>query len=316
MDIETYTKHGLHEIFNDVRPGAKVNGRSNLEIMDALETPGDVHYHPCSAAMPADDVPRGEVRRFKNWESESVYAHTRRTVSVYVPAGDLPDELGLMVFQDGDGYLAREGAIRATAVFDSMIHKGEIAPLVGIFVNPGVPMDVTPPAQGERPSPKIMQQRSIEYDTCDDRYVRFLTSEVIAFVVREMGLNITSDPRKRAICGISSGGICAFNAAWHDPEAFGNVISHCGSFTNIRGGNQYPYLIRSTDRKPIKVFLQSGEMDANIILGSWPLANRQVADALQYAGYDYRFEFGTGGHSLRHGGALFDETLRWLWPSV
>jgi enterochelin esterase family protein len=170
-------------------------------------------------------------------------------------------------------------------------------------------------AAGAPPDASIIQQRSVEYDTCDDLYARFLTDEVIPFVEDKLDLRITSDPKLRAICGISSGGICAFNAAWHAPEAFGNVVSHCGSFTNIRGGNQYPYLIRCTERKPIKVFLQSGALDADIILGSWPLANQQVAHALEYAGYDYRFEFGTGGHNLRHGGALFAETLRWLWPA-
>jgi enterochelin esterase-like enzyme len=316
LDLETYQKHGLHEVFNDVRLGEKVNGRSNMEIMDALDTPGDAHYHPCPAAFPEHDLLVGKVHRFKQWESPSIYPDTQRTVSVYVPAIDTSDDLGLVVFQDGDGYLARNGAIRATTVFDSMIAKGDIAPVVGIFVNPGIPKGETLPIEGERPSRQITQQRSIEYDTCDDRYVSFLMNEVIPFVTEELSLTITADPAKRAICGISSGGICAFNAAWQDPQAFGNVISHCGSFTNIRGGNQYPYLIRSTAKKPLKVFVQSGAMDANIILGSWPLANQQIADALDYAGYDYRFEFGTGGHNLRQGGTLFDETLRWLWPPV
>ena len=91
-----------------------------------------------------------------------------------------------------------------------------------------------------------------------------------------------------------------------------HIISHCGSFTNIRGAHNYPYLIRSTPRKALKVFLQSGELDADIVTGSWVLANQQMAAALQFAGYQHRFEFGTGGHNLRQGGALFAETLRWL----
>ena len=115
------------------------------------------------------------------------------------------------------------------------------------------------------------------------------------------------------ICGISSGGICAFNAAWHRPDLFARVISHCGSFTAIRGGHNYPVLVRRTPRKPIRIFLQSGANDADIVIGSWPLANQTMAAALDFAGYDYRFEFGEGGHNLRHGGALFADTLRWLW---
>ena len=126
-------------------------------------------------------------------------------------------------------------------------------------------------------------------------------------------LTFSEDPTERTICGISSGGICAFNAAWHFPEQFGRVLSHCGSFTNILGGHNYPYLVRSTPRKPLRVFLTSGRRDADIVTGSWPLANQAMAAALAFAGYDYRFEFGEGGHNLRHGGALFAEALRWLW---
>ncbi|MGB0998506.1 MAG: alpha/beta hydrolase, partial [Pseudomonadales bacterium] len=142
--------------------------------------------------------------------------------------------------------------------------------------------------------------------------LRFLQDEIVPFVAGELDVQLTNDPAHRTICGISSGGICAFNAAWHGPECFGRVISHCGSFTNIRGAHNYPYLIRSTPRKAIKVFLQSGELDADIVTGSWALANQQMAAALDFAGYAYRFEFGTGGHNLRQGGALFADTLRWL----
>ncbi len=38
-----------------------------------------------------------------------------------------------------------------------------------------------------------------------------------------------------------------------------------------------------------------------------------MAAALKYAGYDYKFIFGEGGHTLMHGGAIFPNTMRWLW---
>ncbi|MYA17899.1 MAG: hypothetical protein F4Z28_14640 [Gammaproteobacteria bacterium] len=148
-----------------------------------------------------------------------------------------------------------------------------------------------------------------------DDYVRFLAEDVLPLVEETVGRPFAPEPIRRAICGISSGGICAFNAAWHRPDLFGRVISHCGSFTAIRGGHNFPYLVRSTPRKPLRVFLQSGAADADIIFGSWPLANQEMAAALEFAGYDCRFEFGTGGHNLRHGGALFADTLRWLFES-
>ena len=312
MDLETYKGHGLHLVFNDEYPNKTVNGRTNSEILDALNTSGDVHYHPCPEAYPGEEVPTGDVQRYKKWSNSAIYPGTERTVSIYVPNledSGYSDEYKLMVFQDGDGYLNREGPIRATKVLDTLIHNREIGPTIGLFVNPGVPVGALAGADDRQ----ILGQRSIEYDTCNGQYARFLVDEVIPFMASETGLPVSENPKDRIICGISSGGICAFNAAWHEPDCFGNVISHCGSFTNIRGGNQFQYLVRSTERKDIKVFLQSGEMDADIILGSWPLANQTLASALEYAGYDFRFEFGTGGHNLRHGGSLFAETLRWLW---
>ena len=128
-----------------------------------------------------------------------------------------------------------------------------------------------------------------------------------------IGCRLTDDPERRTICGISSGGICAFNAAWHRPDAFGRVLSHCGSFTNIRGGHEYPFWVRTTKRKPIRVFLQSGEADADMLFGSWPQANQTMAASLEYAGYEVKFAYGEGGHSLRHGGAIFAHSLMWLW---
>jgi enterochelin esterase family protein len=101
--------------------------------------------------------------------------------------------------------------------------------------------------------------------------------------------------------------------AWERPDAFSKVLSHIGSFTNIRGGHVYPALIRKTEKKPIRVFLQDGANDLDNLHGSWPLANQEMAAALKFTGYDYRFEFGDGAHNSKHGGAILPESLRWLW---
>ena len=308
MDIETYRRHGLHRNFNEVNPDGVVNGRANAEIANAIDTPGDAHYHPCPEATKRPDVADGTVRSIRGYTASTVFPNTRRDMWIYTPAGleRHRDPPGLIVFNDGAFYLDRNGPARATRVLDNLIAAGELDALVGVFVLPGARQG----AKGERDR---RDQRSVEYDSMTDDYARFLTEEVLPLAEETVGRSFAADPARRAICGISSGGICAFNAAWHRPETFGRVISHCGSFTAIRGGHQYPYLIRSTPRKPLRVFLQSGAADANIILGSWPLANQEMAAALEFAGYDYRFEFGTGGHNLRHGGALFADTLRWLF---
>lgn len=156
-------------------------------------------------------------------------------------------------------------------------------------------------------------QRGIEYTSLGDRYARFLLEEILPEVGKDY--NLVDDAQGRAICGASNGGICAFTVAWERPDVFSKVVSHVGSFTDIRGGHIYPTLIRKSrsNPKPIRVFLQTGEHDLNIEVGNWTLANRQMESALKYARYDYRFVMGDGGHDLEHGGAIFPETLRWIW---
>ena len=314
MDIETYRSHSLHEAWGDGDLARTVNGRSNLEILQALATPGDVQYHPCPEAYPKEGLARGTVTLIEDWRDSRIYPATQRHIWIYVPA---QFELGgmaapaLMVFNDGGAYLDPNGDVRATTVFDNLIARGEVPPTVGVFVMPGRPLDVAA-SPGFAADPRSQRQRSVEYDTCNGDFVRFLLEEIEPVVAAHLGTALTQDPARRTICGISSGGICAFTAAWHRPQAFGRVLSHCGSFTAIRGGHNYPFLIRRTERKSLRVFLQSGSADADIVFGSWPLANQAMAAALAYAGYDYRLDFGQGGHSLRHGGALFAESLRWL----
>ena len=41
-----------------------------------------------------------------------------------------------------------------------------------------------------------------------------------------------------------------------------------------------------------------------------------MAAALKFRGYDYRFEFGDGAHTHKHGGAILPDTLRWLWKDA
>jgi enterochelin esterase family protein len=289
---------------NDETAPRAVNGRSNREIQAALATPADRQYHPNPEAFPPEGTPRGGVRSHRDWAASSVFPGTRRDLWIYTPPGFDPvgPPPALMVFQDGGGYLNRDGPVRAAAVFDTLIAAGEMTPTVGVFVMPGRLEGVADTVQ-----------RSREYDSLTDAYARFLLEDLLPFVEAEIGCALTGDPARRTVCGISSGGICAFTAAWHRPDRFGRVLCHCGSFTAIRGGHNYPYLIRSTPKKPIRVWLQSGTNDADIVIGSWPQANQAVAASLDFAAYDFKFVFGEGGHNLRHGGAVFADALRWLW---
>jgi enterochelin esterase family protein len=254
-----------------------------------------------------EGVPKGKVIE-KTWEESQVFPGTKRRYWIYVPAQyDGSQPAAVMVFQDGHAYVNPEGQYRATVVMENLIAAGEMPVTIGIFIDPGHTGPL-PEKPGWVPPPA---NRSVEYDTLSDAYARFLVEEILPEVGKEYWL--TEDPDQRAIVGISSGGICAFTVAWERPDAFRKVLSHVGSFTDIRGGDKYPSIVRKAEPKPLRVFLQGGSGDLDNQFGNWPLANQQMAKALAFKNYDYRFEFGTGGHSGVHGGAILPDSLRWLW---
>lgn len=248
-------------------------------------------------------VPQGKVTQY-SWTSK-IFPGTVRDYWLYVPAQYKPERpAALMVFQDGGAFVRPDGPWRVPVVFDNLIHKGEMPVTIGVFINPGVLPPIGPQAQAR-------YNRSFEYDAISDRYARFLIEEILPEVAKNYA--ISSDPNDRAIAGSSSGGICAFTAAWHRPDAFRRVLSFIGSFTNLRGGHNYATLIRKMEPKPLRIFLQDGSNDLNIYAGSWWIANQDVAAALAYAGYESKFVTGTEGHNSRHGAAILPDALRWLW---
>jgi gluconolactonase len=248
-------------------------------------------------------VPRGAVTAHRL--TSQVFPGTVRDYWVYVPAQYRPDSpAAVMVFQDGGGFVNEDGRWRVPVVLDNLIHRGQMPVTIGIFVDPGV----LPSAKGDA---TLRWNRSFEYDALGDRYARFLLEEVLPEVGR--GLNLTSDPSLRGIGGSSSGGICAFTVAWNRPDAFRRVLSFIGSYTNLRGGEIYSSLVRKTEPKPLRVFLQDGSRDLNLYAGNWWLANQDLASALDFAGYDATFVTGDQGHNGIHGSAVLPDALRWLW---
>jgi gluconolactonase len=256
-------------------------------------------YVPGPDSKPQADVPRGEVNQYV-FEGSKIFPGTTREYWVYLPKQyDARKPTPVMIFQDGIQY-------NAPAVFDNLIHKREIPPLIGIFVMPG---------RVKATSTNALDRfnRSYEYDGLGDNYARFLLEELLPHIATEQKLNLSVNPNDRAIAGASSGGICAFTAAWERPDAFRRVFSSVGTFVGLRGGNNYPTLIRKTEPKPIRVFLQDGSNDLDIYGGNWFLANQEMLSALEFAGYDVNHVWGDGGHNGKHATAIFPAALRWLW---
>ncbi|MEZ6062260.1 MAG: alpha/beta hydrolase-fold protein [Planctomycetaceae bacterium] len=262
-------------------------------------------WQPHADAVPQDSVPKGTVEKQEPFESQ-IFENTTRDWAIYVPAQYKPDEpAALMVFQDGTGMMNENGRWRVPIVFDNLIARGDMPTTIAVFLNPG--HDKSRPRRNGRHS-----NRGFEYDSLGDRYVRFLLDEVIPEVRTKY--NISNDPEMHAIGGSSSGAICAFTAAWERTDFFRKVYSSVGSFTNLRGGNVYPALVRKTEPKPIRVYMADTSGDVDNAFGSWWWANQRMASALQYMGYDVRFDQAEGyAHNADFGGSKFPDAMKWLW---
>ncbi|MGA9813355.1 MAG: alpha/beta hydrolase-fold protein [Terriglobales bacterium] len=304
--------HSFHYMINGVAFGGKLD----------LPAFGNLSY-----LQPG--VPSGTVSE-KIEHTSKIYDGMKSEYWVYVPAQyDPKTPAALMVFQDGGWYTDRKGNNPTLNVLDNLIAQKKIPVMIAVFINPG---DITD-SPGTRTYNFVKaysdkwhrtlkdSMRSTLYDTVSDRYARFLRDEVLADV--QSRYNIRKDAYSRAITGLSSGGICSFNAAWQMPDQFSRVISWIGSFTSIQwkedpavpdGGQDYPEKVLRESRRNLRVWLQDGSEDQeNERYGSWPLANIRLANALKLKGYDFHFSFGKGTHNSGHGAAEFPEEMIWLW---
>jgi enterochelin esterase-like enzyme len=265
-----------------------------------------VEIYPVPEAMKGlKDGPKGELRPMPA-QMSMVYPNTSSEWWVYKPAAPEPAAgYGLIVFQDGQW--AKNYAVPC---LDYMIAKGEIPPCVAMFIKP------SEYAGGN-------SIRWIQYDRLNADYTKFILDEYEPVATKALGVKINQDPRFRMMAGGSSGGICAFTGAWERPDKFGLVMSWIGSFVNIYsgeskrdGGHSYPYLIRKTDKKPIRIFLQDGDQDLDNEHGNWYIANLAMEASLKYKSYDYMWVPGRGFHSDAQGRATMPTALKYLFAPV
>lgn len=255
-------------------------------------------------AYPRPGVPQGKLSA-KRVHTSSVYPGMKSDYWVYAPAPYDPSKpAAVMVWQDGEVLAPRELPSRAQIVFDNLTYEKKIPVIVHVLISPGL--------IAER------RMRSIEYDTVNDTYNRFLLEEILPEVAKDY--NLRTDGYSRAIAGDSSGGICAFNSAWMREREFSRVLSRIGSFTSIQwkpgeldGGNVYPFKIRKEAKRNIRVWLQDGAGDLENDHGSWPAQNIAMANSLKLRNYDFHFSWGNGSHSRNGGHAELAEEMIWLW---
>jgi len=275
------------------------------EAVTARPEDPDEQYRLGPDSYPKEGVPRGQIVTLEIPPS-AIFPNCLHEAWLYLPPDyNGEDRLPIMIFQDGWWFVADDGPWQVQTVVNNLIADGSLPRMAVLFVESGKLR-----SQGGLAD----EQRSLEYDSLNGDYARFLLDEVFSQVEKHAA--ISDDPRDRGIAGIANGGICAFTAAWMRPDAFSKVLSICGIFADIRGGGAYPDLISETDRKPIRVFLQEGVRSR--LGGKYegldlPGGNRAVARALALKGYEHQFVLGEGGHSFRHGAMILPDAMRWLW---
>jgi enterochelin esterase-like enzyme len=283
----------------------------------ALAAPTDDVYYLGPDSEPHEGVPQGNVVGPLTLAS-NVYPETTRNYWIYFPAQyDAAKPASLMVFQDGHAFMNPKGDYRIPFVFDNLIYRREMPVTIAVFINPGHRADQQE-ASGSNWGDGTTNRR-VEYNALNDTYSKLIIDELLPAI--EKDYKISADPNDRAIAGASSGAICAFTVAWERPDQFRKVISTIGSFTNIMGGHAYPDLVRDSEPKPIRIFLQDGvndnrgrrrggEYDPK---WDWHAQNIKMAAALTEKKYDVNFTWGIGTHSNKQGGAIMPDMLRWLW---
>ncbi len=275
--------------------------------IDETVPPASDNYPLGPDSQPNSSVPAGRTFKFDLTDSK-IFAGTTRTITVYVPAqyqGDKP--ACVYVGLDGLGF-------NAATVFDNLIAQHAMPITIAIGVSPGVVASASSPE-----NPRF--DRSFEFDSRSDRLARFLIEEVMPEVERHttpqgQAIRLSTDPNDRAIGGGSTGAIAAFTVAWERPDAFRRVFSSIGTYVGMRGGEQYYVLVRKTDPKPLRIFMQDGlhdEWPGGPEMGDWWMSNQTMNRALEFAGYDVRHTWGAGTHNGNQAAALFPEAMRWLW---
>ena len=249
--------------------------------------------------------PKGEVVKYE-FKNSKIFPGTVRDYWIYVPAQyDASQPACVFVCQDGIRY-------EAPAVFDRLIAAGDMPVTIGVFIMHGR----VPALNGETALDRF--NRSYEYDGLGDNYARFLLEELLPEVETKKtadgrAIRLSQSGNDRAIGGNSSGGVCAFTAAWERPDAFTRVFTGVGTYVGLRGAHNYSTLVRKYEPKPLRIFLEDGSNDLNIYGGDWWIANQALERSLTFAGYEVDHAWGDGGHNSKHATEVFPEAMKFLW---
>jgi enterochelin esterase-like enzyme len=253
--------------------------------------------------------------------SSRIYAGATTKYWVYANHGiDEVRGAPVMIWHDGHSRALRDlFNLRMQIVSDNLAHLARIPPMVHVCVRPSSgSSEQATGFDSDRGRPETFM-RTLQYATVSDRYGRHLLEELLPEV--EKTVKLRRDAYSRGSAGGSDGGLCAFKLAWLQPDQFSRA--HCTNATFTAktwdpekgqdGSFVFAQQARRAPKRNVRVWLSSGTNDSELEVGSWPLGNIDLANALKLNGYDVGFRFGECHHHSAEAAVDLPRSLAWLW---
>jgi len=217
-------------------------------------------------------------------------------VTLYLPARfRRTARYPLLIVHDGGDYLKYAAA---KTVLDNLIHRLDVAEIIGAFVYPG--------------------DRLAEYAN-SAAHARYLTAELLPRLEAELPLE--GRPSGRCLAGSSFGAVASLSTAYRYPEVYGSLLLQSGSFvfTDIGrdhgGGPPFEPVVRFVNRyraAPRRVadrmFVSCGVYEPLIV------PNRSMVPVFEAAGMTVRYVEARDGHSWENWRDRLREGLSWIFP--
>ena len=192
----------------------------------------------------------------------------------------------VMFLTDGQNYLSR-GHMPST--LDSLIGRGEIEPVIAVFVDARDPDDL----QSNRRNSQFF---------CNADYLNFFFDELIPEV--EKDYPVVANREGRTIMGLSFGGTNAACFGLLGHEVFSGIAMQ--SPANHPLPNLLP-AFQEMPTLPLKIFLSTGAPDDNT------QDNRRFRDVLQEKDYEMKYVEVRQGHNWDNWGPLIDDVLIYFY---
>ena len=208
-------------------------------------------------------------------------------------------------------YVFLEGTIETVApVMDELVAEGAAPGGLLLFIRPGQ-------LQPTLPGGAVRNMRAEEFDQAGPDFTDFLIRDLIPDAAEKAGVVISDDPDMHFITGGSSCGMAAWNAVWYRNSYFRRAFLSSPTFSAMRGGEEEMIIVRKCEGRPMRLYVTAGTTEPDYFFGDSYYAVANAIGALEYAGYDLRYEIFKGEKhcARREDPALLRRVMKFLWEN-